>query len=56
MTKVTTKDMKSYTRCRLVPKSTTLDDLEMVITHSVSKHVHHDIVIYSFLVSHSICF
>jgi len=29
---------KSHTRFRLVPKSTTLDDLE-AITHSVSKHV-----------------
>jgi len=30
---------KSYTRFRLVPKSTTLDDLEWPYMHSISKHV-----------------
>ena len=34
---------KSNTCFRLVPKSTTLDELK-VIMHSVSKHVHHGVV------------
>jgi len=40
--------MKSHTRFRLVPKSSTLDDLEVegsLIMHSVSKHIRYDVVI-----------
>jgi len=40
--------MKSHTRFRLVPNSTTLDDLEVegsLIMHSVSKHIRHGVVI-----------